>query len=93
MLAKIRIMHNIPGFLLSKYIVPTHWIFYPSLSSPPHPGNLGSLRSVAYPSYYVQPFHGYDEGNLSWRAAHKLEAATQSMCLGSLADFYLLVMS
>lgn len=45
-------------------------------------------RSVDYPSYYVQPFHGYDEGNLSWRAAHELEAATQSMCLGSLAEFY-----
>lgn len=39
-------------------------------------------ESVDYPSYYVQPFHGYDEGNLSWRAAHELEAATQSMCLG-----------
>jgi ubiquinone/menaquinone biosynthesis C-methylase UbiE len=38
--------------------------------------------SLKYPSYYVQPFHGYDDGNLSWKAAHELEAATQSMCLG-----------
>ena len=39
---------------------------------------------MEYPWYYVKPFHGYDEGNLSWRAAHELEAATQSMCLGAL---------
>eukprot|EP00913_Durusdinium_trenchii_P024865 g23339.t1 len=39
-------------------------------------------ESVPYPAYYRLPFHGYDEGNLSWRAAHELEAATQSMCLG-----------
>mmetsp|Transcript_41797 Transcript_41797/g.108248 ORF Transcript_41797/g.108248 Transcript_41797/m.108248 type:complete len:425 (+) Transcript_41797:102-1376(+) len=38
--------------------------------------------SLEYPSYYTLPFHGYDAGNLSWNAAHELEAATQSMCLG-----------
>lgn len=38
--------------------------------------------SVEYPSYYMQPFHGYDTGNMSWNAAHELEAATKSMCLG-----------
>jgi ubiquinone/menaquinone biosynthesis C-methylase UbiE len=37
---------------------------------------------LRYPAYYTQPFHGYDDGNLSWKAAHELEAATQSMCLG-----------
>ncbi|CAK0789472.1 unnamed protein product [Prorocentrum cordatum] len=34
------------------------------------------------PAYYTQPFHGYDDGNLSWKAARELEAATQSMRLG-----------
>jgi len=38
--------------------------------------------SLEYPSYYTLPFHGYDQGNLNWSAAHELEAATQSMCLG-----------
>eukprot|EP00444_Apocalathium_aciculiferum_P034642 CAMPEP_0183486936 /NCGR_PEP_ID=MMETSP0370-20130417/180186_1 /TAXON_ID=268820 /ORGANISM="Peridinium aciculiferum, Strain PAER-2" /LENGTH=462 /DNA_ID=CAMNT_0025680255 /DNA_START=63 /DNA_END=1451 /DNA_ORIENTATION=+ len=38
--------------------------------------------SIEYPDYYLQPFHGYDSGNLEWHAAHELEAATQSMCLG-----------
>ena len=39
-------------------------------------------RSIEYPDYYTRSFHGYDEGNLSWRAAHELAPATQSMCLG-----------
>jgi ubiquinone/menaquinone biosynthesis C-methylase UbiE len=38
--------------------------------------------SLDYPDYYTKPFHGYDYGNLGWTAAHELEAATQSMCLG-----------
>lgn len=38
--------------------------------------------ALEYPEYYTMTFHGYDEGNLNWRAAHELEAATQSMCLG-----------
>mmetsp|Transcript_44428 Transcript_44428/g.71979 ORF Transcript_44428/g.71979 Transcript_44428/m.71979 type:complete len:428 (-) Transcript_44428:188-1471(-) len=38
--------------------------------------------SLEYPAYYTVPFHGYDSGNLTWMAAHELEAATQSMCLG-----------
>jgi len=37
---------------------------------------------VEYPPYYTLAFHGYDAGNLSWKAAHELEAATWSMCLG-----------
>eukprot|EP00929_Paragymnodinium_shiwhaense_P031625 TRINITY_DN17673_c0_g1_i1.p1 TRINITY_DN17673_c0_g1~~TRINITY_DN17673_c0_g1_i1.p1 ORF type:complete len:426 (+),score=101.18 TRINITY_DN17673_c0_g1_i1:113-1390(+) len=37
--------------------------------------------TIQYPAYYTQPFHGYGEGNLSWKAAHELHAATQSMCL------------
>jgi ubiquinone/menaquinone biosynthesis C-methylase UbiE len=37
---------------------------------------------LRYPAYYTQPFHGYDDGNLSWLAAHELEAATQSIGLG-----------
>ncbi|CAA6673752.1 unnamed protein product [Spirodela intermedia] len=32
--------------------------------------------SIVYPDYYLKPFHGYDEGNLSWLAAAEAEAAT-----------------
>lgn len=35
--------------------------------------------SVIYPDYYLNPFHAYDEGNLSWLAAAEAEAATMSM--------------
>ncbi|XP_042477667.1 uncharacterized protein LOC122059026 [Macadamia integrifolia] len=35
--------------------------------------------SIVYPDYYVNPFHAYDEGNLSWLAAAEAEAATLSM--------------
>eukprot|EP00971_Amphidinium_carterae_P198855 3946305-Amphidinium_carterae.1 len=36
---------------------------------------------LEYPDYYHHPFHGYDDGNLNWKAAHELLPATQSMCL------------
>ncbi|KAL2497442.1 methyltransferase 25 domain-containing protein [Abeliophyllum distichum] len=36
-------------------------------------------RSIVYPDYYLNPFHAYDEGNLSWLAAAEAEAATMSM--------------
>ncbi|KAI9176547.1 hypothetical protein LWI28_004116 [Acer negundo] len=35
--------------------------------------------SVVYPEYYLNPFHAYDEGNLSWLAAAEAEAANLSM--------------
>ena len=35
--------------------------------------------SIEYPSYYIKPFHGYDEGNMNWQAAYEGEAATLSM--------------
>ena len=35
--------------------------------------------NIKYPSYYLQPFHGYDEGNLNWDAAQEAEAATLSI--------------
>ena len=27
---------------------------------------------LEYPSYYTQPFHAYDEGNLCWQAAFQV---------------------
>ena len=36
-------------------------------------------NSLKYPDYYLQPFHGYDEGNLNWQAATENEAATLSI--------------
>lgn len=37
--------------------------------------------SISYPEYYLQNFHGYVEGNLSWQAAAEMEAATASMVI------------
>ena len=34
---------------------------------------------LEYPSYYLKPFHAYDEGNLSWQAAVEVEAAALSV--------------
>lgn len=36
-------------------------------------------RSIEYPNYYTQPFHGYDNGNLNWQAALEAKAATLSI--------------
>lgn len=36
-------------------------------------------NSIEYPEYYLQPFHGYEEGNLEWKAAIEGEAATYSI--------------
>lgn len=35
--------------------------------------------NVSYPAYYTLPFHGYDAGNLNWRAAFEMEASAFSM--------------
>lgn len=35
--------------------------------------------NLVYPDYYLNPFHAYDEGNLSWLAAAEAEAATMSI--------------
>ncbi|KAF5825902.1 S-adenosyl-L-methionine-dependent methyltransferase [Dunaliella salina] len=38
-------------------------------------------KSMVYPSYYLQPFHAYDEGNLNWLAACEVEPATYAMAI------------
>ena len=43
-------------------------------------------RYLPYPSYYIKPFHGYDEGNLNWNAALEAEAATLSISAGYWSD-------
>lgn len=43
-------------------------------------------RSLVYPDYYLNPFHAYDEGNLSWLAAAEAEAATMSMVRRAIPD-------
>lgn len=35
-----------------------------------------SAGAVDYPDYYLKPFHAYDEGNLSWKAALEVESAS-----------------
>ncbi|XP_028778212.1 uncharacterized protein LOC114734738 isoform X1 [Neltuma alba] len=49
---------------------------------------LESIRdhSLEYPDYYLNPFHGYDEGNLTWLAAAEAEAATLSMVRRAIPD-------
>jgi ubiquinone/menaquinone biosynthesis C-methylase UbiE len=34
---------------------------------------------ITYPSYYLQSFHAYDKGNMSWDAAWELESAAYSV--------------
>ena len=34
---------------------------------------------LQYPSYYVAPFHAYDDGNLSWQAAWEVDVAARSV--------------
>lgn len=49
---------------------------------------MGSIQNpaVVYPDYYLNPFHAYDEGNLSWLAAAEAEAATMSMVRRAIPD-------
>lgn len=35
--------------------------------------------ALCYPTYYKQPFHAYDEGNLSWEAALEVELAAKAV--------------
>ena len=39
-------------------------------------------KYLEYPDYYLRPFHGYDDGNMNWKAAHEAEAATLSIGAG-----------
>lgn len=39
-------------------------------------------KSISYPNYFIRPFHGYDDGNMNWRAVHEAEAATLSIAAG-----------
>ncbi|KAK2380846.1 S-adenosyl-L-methionine-dependent methyltransferase superfamily protein [Trifolium repens] len=43
-------------------------------------------QSLVYPDYYLNPFHAYDEGNLTWLAAAEAEAATKSMGRRAIPD-------
>lgn len=36
---------------------------------------------LVYPSYYLQPFHAYDEGNLNWLAAFEVDPASYAMAI------------
>lgn len=35
--------------------------------------------SLTYPDYYLNPFHAYDQGNLSWEAASEVEVAAHAV--------------
>lgn len=43
-------------------------------------------QSLVYPDYYLNPFHAYDEGNLTWLAAAEAEAATLSIAKRAIPD-------
>ncbi len=36
-------------------------------------------KNIQYPEYYLKPFHGYDAGNMNWKAAQEAEGATLSI--------------
>ncbi len=36
-------------------------------------------KNLTYPSYFLQPFHGYEDGNMNWDAACENEASTLSI--------------
>lgn len=38
-------------------------------------------ETVVYPEYYLQPFHAYDDGNLSWMSAFEVESAFEVVLL------------
>ncbi|CAI9089257.1 OLC1v1023797C2 [Oldenlandia corymbosa var. corymbosa] len=61
---------NIPWREMTKQILESD--VYKELESVQDP-------SLVYPDYYLNPFHAYDEGNLSWLAAAEAEPATMSM--------------
>ncbi|XP_019107377.2 uncharacterized protein LOC104903532 isoform X2 [Beta vulgaris subsp. vulgaris] len=42
--------------------------------------------NIVYPDYYLNPFHAYDEGNLSWLAAAEAEPATLSITRRAIPD-------
>ncbi|XP_057528094.1 uncharacterized protein LOC130806886 [Amaranthus tricolor] len=42
--------------------------------------------NLVYPDYYLNPFHAYDEGNLSWLAAAEAEPATLSITKRAIPD-------
>jgi len=37
---------------------------------------------LEYPSYYLKSFHGYEDGNMNWKAAEEAESATLSIAAG-----------
>lgn len=43
-------------------------------------------KSLVYPSYYLQPFHAYDEGNLNWLAACEVDPASYAMAVRTFKD-------
>ena len=44
--------------------------------------NRIAYKPFEYPEYYTKPFHGYDDGNMNWKAAMEAEAATLSIAAG-----------
>lgn len=43
-------------------------------------------KDIEYPSYYLQPFHAYEAGNLDWTAAFEAESATAAMAIRTWRD-------
>lgn len=38
--------------------------------------NIKENKSIIYPEYYLQPFHGYDTGNMNWECCYEGQAST-----------------
>lgn len=43
-------------------------------------------KELEYPSYYLKPFHAYENGNLNWEAAFECESATMAIAIRTWKD-------
>ncbi|KAJ4771808.1 Ubiquinone biosynthesis O-methyltransferase [Rhynchospora pubera] len=68
---------NVPWRVMSKEILESNvYQLFDELRNP----------NLVYPDYYLNPFHAYEEGNLSWLAASEAEAATMSIAKRAIPD-------
>lgn len=44
--------------------------------------NIKENKEISYPPYFLKPFHGYENGNMNWKAAEEAESATLSIAAG-----------
>jgi SAM-dependent methyltransferase len=48
-------------------------------------GDATTTSTSQYPSYYLKPFHSYEQGNLEWIAAYEVEPASLAIAMRTFA--------